>query len=184
MYASWAYALAQVIIEIPYLFAETVMFTVITYPMIGYYGSAYKVFWYFYAMFCTLLYFNYLGMLLVAMTPSFPIAAILQSAFYSMFSLFAGFLVPKPQIPKWWIWFYYLMPTSWSLNGMLSSQYGDIEKDIKIFGEKKTAAAFLRDYFGYHHDELPLVAVVLILFPLVFACLFTLCIQKLNFQRR
>nr|GLL29395.1 pleiotropic drug resistance protein 3-like isoform X1 [Ipomoea trifida] len=184
MYASWAYALAQVIIEIPYLFAETVMFTVITYPMIGYYGSAYKVFWYFYAMFCTLLYFNYLGMLLVAMTPSFPIAAILQSAFYSMFSLFAGFLVPKPQIPKWWIWFYYLMPTSWSLNGMLSSQYGDIEKDIKIFGEKKTAAAFLRDYFGYHHDELPIVAVVLILFPLVFAFLFTLCIQKLNFQRR
>nr|GMD03526.1 pleiotropic drug resistance protein 3 [Ipomoea batatas] len=96
MYASWAYALAQVIIEIPYLFAETVVFTAITYPMIGYYGSAYKVFWYFYVMFCTLLYFNYLGMLLVAMTPSFPIAVILQSGFYNMFSLFSGFLVPKP----------------------------------------------------------------------------------------
>nr|GLL29394.1 pleiotropic drug resistance protein 3-like isoform X1 [Ipomoea trifida] len=184
MYASWAYALAQVIIEIPYLFAETVVFTAITYPMIGYCGSAYKVFWYFYVMFCTLLYFNYLGMLLVAMTPSFPIAVILQSGFYNMFSLFSGFLVPKPQIPKWWIWFYYLIPTSWSLNGMLSSQYGDIEKDIKVFGEKKTVAAFLRDYFGYHHDQLPIVAVVLILFPLGFACLFTLCIQKLNFQRR
>ncbi|XP_019169567.1 PREDICTED: pleiotropic drug resistance protein 3-like isoform X1 [Ipomoea nil] len=184
MYASWAYALAQVIVEIPYLFAQTVVFTGITYPMIGYYGSAHKVLWYFYAMFCTLLYFNYLGMLLIAMTPSFHIAATLQSAFYSMFNLFAGLMIRKPQIPKWWVWFYYLIPTSWSLNCMLSSQYGDVEEEIMVFGEKKTVAAFLRDYFGYHHHQLPIVAAMLILFPLLFACLFTLCIQKLNFQRR
>nr|GLL29378.1 pleiotropic drug resistance protein 3-like [Ipomoea trifida] len=96
MYASWAYALAQVIIEIPYLFAQTVLYTAITYPMIGYYGSAHKVLWYFYAMFCSQMYFKYLGMLLVAMTPSFHIAATLQSPFYSMFNLFAGFMICKP----------------------------------------------------------------------------------------
>nr|GMD03507.1 pleiotropic drug resistance protein 3 [Ipomoea batatas] len=184
MYASRAYALAQVIIEIPYLFAQTVLYTAITYPMIGYYGSAHKVLWYFYAMFCSQMYFKYLGMLLVAMTPSFHIAATLQSPFYSMFNLFAGFMICKPQIPKWWIWFYYLIPTSWSLNCMLSSQYGDIEEEIMVFGEKKTVAAFLRDYYGYHHHQLPIVAAMLILFPLFFASLFTLCIQKLNFQRR
>ncbi|KAI7979746.1 Pleiotropic drug resistance protein 3 [Camellia lanceoleosa] len=76
MYGSWAYALAQVTIEIPYLLAISITFVVTTYPMIGYYWSAYKVFWYFYAMFFTLLYFSYLGMLLIAMTPSFPVAAI------------------------------------------------------------------------------------------------------------
>nr|AEO22188.1 ABCG subfamily transporter protein [Solanum tuberosum] len=43
MYASWAYALAQVAIEIPYLLAQALAFTVITYPMIGYYWSAHKV---------------------------------------------------------------------------------------------------------------------------------------------
>ncbi|KAE9446714.1 hypothetical protein C3L33_21400, partial [Rhododendron williamsianum] len=79
MYGSWAYALAQVTIEVPYLLAQAIVFSIITYPMIGYYWSAYKVFWYFYTMFCTLLYFTYLGMLLIAMTPSFPVAAILQS---------------------------------------------------------------------------------------------------------
>ncbi|KAG6408667.1 hypothetical protein SASPL_131685 [Salvia splendens] len=105
MYASWAYSAAQVIVEIPYLFAQSVVFTVITYPMIGYYWTAYKVFFYIYTMFCTLLYFTYLGMLLIAITPSFPVAAISQSAFYTMFNLFAGFLVPHPQIPRWWIWF-------------------------------------------------------------------------------
>ncbi|KAK6119085.1 hypothetical protein DH2020_047171 [Rehmannia glutinosa] len=184
MYASWAYSAAQVIIEIPYLFAQAIAFTVITYPMIGYYWSAYKVFWYFYTMFCTLLYFTYLGMMLVSITPSFPVAAISQSAFYTMFNLFAGFLIPHPQIPRWWIWFYYAVPTSWSLNGILTSQYGDIEKEIIVFGETKTVAAFLRDYFGYRHDLLPLVAVMLILYPVVFASLFAYCIGKLNFQRR
>ncbi|KAI8531760.1 hypothetical protein RHMOL_Rhmol11G0160500 [Rhododendron molle] len=184
MYGSWAYALAQVTIEVPYLLAQAIVFSIITYPMIGYYWSAYKVFWYFYAMFCTLLYFTYVGMLLIAMTPSFPVAAILQSLFYVMFNLFSGFLIPLPQIPKWWVWMYYLTPTSWTLRGMLTSQYGDIQKNITVFGETKTVSAFLRDYFGYHHDELPIAGVVLIMYPIIFASLFAFCIEKLNFQRR
>ncbi|KAJ9681662.1 hypothetical protein PVL29_017853 [Vitis rotundifolia] len=152
--------------------------------MIGYYWSVYKIFWYFYAMFCTLLYYNYLGMLLVAMTPSFPVASILSSAFYTIFNLFAGFLIPQPQVPKWWLWLFYLTPTSWSITGMLTSQYGDIHRDILVFGETKTVATFLKDYFGFHHDRLAVVAVILIAFPLAFAFLFTYCIQRLNFQRR
>ncbi|GFP80386.1 pleiotropic drug resistance protein 3 [Phtheirospermum japonicum] len=158
MYASWAYSAAQVIIEIPYLLAQTIAFTVITYPMIGFYWSAYK------------------------------------GVFFTLFNLFAGFLIPHPwrrvivfyiqQIPGWWIWLYYAVPTSWSLNGMLTSQYGDIEEKILVLGETKTVAAFLRDYFGYRHDLLPLVAVMLILYPIVFAALFAYCIGKLNFQKR
>ncbi|KAM3752307.1 hypothetical protein ACB098_03G007800 [Castanea mollissima] len=169
MYSSWAYSLAQVIVEIPYLFIKTAIFVTTSYPMIGYYGSAYKLFWYFYTIFCSLLSFNYLGMLLVSLTPNFIVAAILASAFYTTFNLFAGFLIPK----LWWIWMYYLTPTSWSLNGMLTSQYGDINKKTVIFGETKTAVAFLEDYFGFHHDHLAIVAVVLIAFPIVFASLFS-----------
>ncbi|XP_073149762.1 pleiotropic drug resistance protein 3-like [Henckelia pumila] len=184
MYTSWAFSAAQVIIEIPYLLAQAVAYTVITYPLIGYQWTAHKVFWYFYSMFTTLLYFTYLGMMMVSITPSFPVAAILQSTFYTMFNLFAGFLIPRPQIPKWWLWLYYVIPTSWSLNGMLTSQFGDIEKPITVFGETKTVAAFLRDYFGFHHNQLPLVGVVLFLYPIFFAALFAICIGKLNFQRR
>ncbi|KAG2694531.1 hypothetical protein I3760_08G149600 [Carya illinoinensis] len=184
MYSSWAHSLAQVIVEIPYLFFETALFVTISYPMIGYYGSAYKVFWYFYAIFCSLLYFNYLGMLLVSLTPNFLVAAILCPAFYTIFNLFSGFLMPEPKIPKWWIWLYYLAPTSWSLNGMLTSQYGDINKVITVFGETKTVAAFLEDYFGFHHDHLAVVAVVLMAFPLVFASMFSYFVGRLNFLRR
>ncbi|XVF47847.1 hypothetical protein PTKIN_Ptkin03bG0143400 [Pterospermum kingtungense] len=96
MYSSYAYALAQVAIEVPYLFTQAVVFVIITYSMIGYYGSAYKVFWYLYAMFSTLLCFNFLGMLLVSLTPDVAIAGALTSFCYPMLNLFSGFLIPKP----------------------------------------------------------------------------------------
>ncbi|KAF7818005.1 pleiotropic drug resistance protein 3-like [Senna tora] len=184
MYSSWAYSLAQLGVEVPYLFIQAVLYVAITYPMIGYYGSAYKVFWCFYVIFCTFLYYNYLGMMLVSLTPTYMLAAIITSVFYTTFNLFAGFLIPKHHIPKWWIWLYYITPTSWSTNGLLSSQFGDVDKNILVFEEIKSVSAFLKDYFGFQHDQLALVACLLIAFPLLFAFLFSFCIGHLNFQRR
>ncbi|TXG48920.1 hypothetical protein EZV62_024795 [Acer yangbiense] len=184
MYSPWAYALAQVTVEIPYLLVQAVTYVIVTYPMIGYYGSTYKIFWNFYGMFTTLLYFNYLGMVLVSLTPNFMIASILSSVFYTLFNLFAGFVIPQPKIPKWWIWLYYLTPTSWTLNGMLTSQYGDTDKEITVFGETKPIGSFLEDYFGFHHDQLAITAVVLIAFPVILASLFAYFIGRLNFLKR
>nr|XP_017234537.1 PREDICTED: pleiotropic drug resistance protein 3-like [Daucus carota subsp. sativus]XP_017234538.1 PREDICTED: pleiotropic drug resistance protein 3-like [Daucus carota subsp. sativus] len=184
MYAPWAYGLAQVTIEVPYIFVLSFVYVIITYPMIGYYWSAYKVLWYLYSIFCTLMYFTYMGMMLVSLTPSYPLAAIISSSSYTMLNLFSGFIIPQPQIPKWWLWLYYLMPTSWTLNGMLSSQYGDLEDEIIVFGETKTVAAFLEDYFRFHRHRLPLVGAMLILYPIVFASIFAYAIGRFNFQKR
>ncbi|XVF38963.1 hypothetical protein REPUB_Repub20aG0148300 [Reevesia pubescens] len=184
MYSSWAYSFAQVLVEIPCLFILAIIYVIITYPMIGYYWSVYKIFWSFYSMFCTLLYFNYLGMMLVSLTPNIQVASIVASSAYTMLNLFSGFIIPKPQIPKWWLWLYYICPTSWALHGMLTSQYGDIEKEIVAFGETKTVAAFIEDYFGFHHNFLGIVAVLLFIFPVLFATLFAYFIGRLNFQRR
>ncbi|GLT42699.1 hypothetical protein SLA2020_166850 [Shorea laevis] len=184
MYSSWAYSLSQVIIEIPYIFLEAVLFSMITYPAINFYKSAYKVFWYLYAMFCTLLYFKYLGMMLVSLTPTSQVAAIFASFSYTLLSLFSGYLIPEPQIPKWWVWAYWICPSSWSLKGIVASQYADVSKVITAFGEQKTISAFLESQQGYKHQDLPIIAIVLLAFPLFFASIFAYCISKLNFQRR
>ncbi|KAG1326103.1 Pleiotropic drug resistance protein 3 [Cocos nucifera] len=96
MYSPWAYSFAQVVIEIPYVFLQVVLFAIITYPAIGYYWTAYKFLWFLYTMFCTLLYFVYLGMFLVSLTPNVQFAYILASFFYTLLSLFSGFIVPAP----------------------------------------------------------------------------------------
>ncbi|KAL2941741.1 Pleiotropic drug resistance protein 3 [Bienertia sinuspersici] len=158
MYSSWAYTFAQVTVELPYLLAIALIFTSITYPMIGYYLSAYKVFWYFYAMTCTLMYFNYMGMMLISLTPNQQLAISLSSPIYALMNLFSGFLIPQP--------------------------YGDITEEITVFDTTKTVASFIEDYFGFRHNHLGLVAAMLIIFPLTFASLFAFFIGKLNFQKR
>ncbi|CAK7326251.1 unnamed protein product [Dovyalis caffra] len=184
MYSSWAYSLAQVLVEVPYLLIEAILYVIITYPMIGYSLSAYKIFWSFYSMFCMLLFFNYLGMLLISLTPNIQVASNLAAFAYTTLNFFSGFIVPKPDIPKWWLCLYYICSSSWTLNGMLASQYGDVNKEISVFGKTMTVADFIGDYFGFHHNFLGVVGVVLIIFPIVTASLFAYFIGRLNFQRR
>lgn len=88
------------------------------------------------------------------------------------------------RIPNWWKWLYYICPTAWSLNGLLTSQYGDLTKEMTAFGKNTTVDAFMRDYYGFHHNQLNIVALTMAYFPLVLASLFSLSIWKLNFQRR
>lgn len=87
---------SQIIAEVPYIFFQTAIFIMVTYPMVEYYGSVYKIFCYFYMMFCSLLYFNYLGMLLMLLTPNYMVAAILSSAYHTMLNLFSGFFILEP----------------------------------------------------------------------------------------
>ncbi|KAL0927352.1 hypothetical protein M5K25_001515 [Dendrobium thyrsiflorum] len=184
MYSCKAYAFAQVVVEIPCTFTLVAIYVISTYPTIGYYWSVYKIIWYFYTMFCALLYFNYMGMLMMSLSRSTQVASVLLAACCTMLNLFSGFLMPKPHIPKWWIWLYWICPTSWTLNSLLTSQYGDVTTEIIAFGETKTVTKFLTQHYGFHPNQSCLVAFVIACFPLIFASLFFYYVGKLNFQRR
>ncbi|KAJ8771739.1 hypothetical protein K2173_026916 [Erythroxylum novogranatense] len=184
MYSSWAYSIAKVTIELPYVFLEALFFVVMTYPAIGFYGSATKVLWFFYATFCMLLYYTYLGMFMVSISPNAKLATILAAASFTILNLFSGFLIPGPAIPKWWRWCYWISPTSWTLNALVTPQYGDIGEHITVFGETKPMNSFLENYYGYDRAKLPLIAFLQAAFPVLFASLFAVSIAKLNFQRR
>jgi len=86
--------------EIPYVLMQTVLFVLIAYPMIGYAWEATKFFWFLYTMFCTLLYYVYLGMMTVSLTPNIQVASILTSLFYNIQDLMAGYIVPAPVSPS------------------------------------------------------------------------------------
>ena len=74
---------------------------------------------------------------------------------------------------------------SWTLNVFFTTQFGDdTDTMVNVFGETKSIAVFMEDYFGFHRDLLPLSAIALAAFPVLFAVLFGYNISKLNFQRR
>eukprot|EP01018_Ginkgo_biloba_P025422 Gb_41757 [translate_table: standard] len=121
-----------------------------------------KFCWFLFINFYTFLYFTYYGMMAVAVTPNHQVASIVAAAFYSLFNLFSGFFIPRPKIPKWWIWYYWICPVAWTVYGLIASQYGDITDIIQINGkERMPLNLFVEDYFGYRDDFLGTVAVVL-----------------------
>ncbi|XP_058112242.1 pleiotropic drug resistance protein 1-like isoform X3 [Magnolia sinica] len=181
MYSALAYAFGQVVIEIPYVMVQTLVYGLIVYSMIGFEWTATKFFWYLFLMYFTLLYYTYFGMMTVGLTPNHNIAAIISVAFYSLWNLFSGFLVPRMRIPVWWRWYYWACPIAWTLYGQIASQFGDVEDTIDT---GVTVKAFVKSYYGFRHDFLGVVAVMVIVFGVVFAFIFAFSIKVLNFQKR
>ena len=96
MYSALPYAFAQVLVEIPYVLAQAVVYSLIVYAMIGFEWTAAKFFWYLFFQFCCFLYMTYYGMMTVAITPNASIAAIIAASFYGIFNLFSGYIIPRP----------------------------------------------------------------------------------------
>ena len=55
---------------------------------------------------------------------------------------------------------------------------GYVDKEIIVFIETRALPSFIEDYFGFHHDGLPIFAAILIIYPLVLAFLFCILYRK------
>ncbi|KAL7112063.1 hypothetical protein ACP275_05G129600 [Erythranthe tilingii] len=181
MYSALPYAFSQFLIEIPYVFVQSLIYGVIVYSMMGFDWTAEKFFWFIYFMFFSLLYFVLYGMMTVAVTPNHNIAAIISSFFYSLWNLFSGFIIPRPRIPIWWRWYYWATPLSYTLYGLLVSQFGQVQEQMDS-GE--TVENFLKNYYGFEYDMLGMVAGILLGFVVLFTFIFAYSIRAFNFQRR
>ncbi|KAL3630027.1 transcription factor [Castilleja foliolosa] len=181
MYSALPYAFSQFLIEIPYVFAQSIIYGLIVYSMMGFDWTAEKFFWFIYFLFFSLLYFVLYGMMTVAVTPNHNVATIISSFFYALWNLFCGFIVPRPRIPVWWRWYYWATPMAYTLYGFAITQYGEIQ-DVMDSGQ--TVENFLRDYFGFENNMLGLVAGVLLGFVVLFTIIFAYSIKTLNFQKR
>lgn len=86
------------------------------------------------------------------------------------------------RIPIWWRWYYWACPLSWTLYGLVVSQFGDVQEVMT--DTNVTVAKFVSDYFGYDYDFLGAAAGGIIGFAVLFAFVFALSIKILNFQQR
>ncbi|XP_050384706.1 pleiotropic drug resistance protein 1-like isoform X2 [Argentina anserina] len=181
MYSALAYAFAQVTIELPYVLVQALVYGVITYLMIGFERKFVKFFWYIFFTYFSLAYFTFYGMMTVAVTPNYQIASIVSTLFYGAWNLFAGFIIPRPKLPIWWRWYYWACPIAWTLYGLVVSQFGDLDD---LLDSDETVNQFLRQYFGFKHDFLGVVAVVVVGIAVLFAFVFAFSIKTFNFQKR
>lgn len=75
---------------------------------------------------------------------------------------------------------------AWSLYGLLTSQYGDDNKLLKLSDGTHLVPVrqLLNSVFGYRHDFLGISAIMVVGFSVFFAVIFAFAIKSFNFQRR
>ncbi|ERN20480.1 hypothetical protein AMTR_s00068p00162220 [Amborella trichopoda] len=192
MYSALPYAIAQIIIEIPYILVQALLYGVIVYAMIAFEWTTAKFFSYMFFM-----YFTYFGMMTIAMTPDNNIASVVFGAFNGTWNLFSGFFIPRAvgpkarlrpeSLPAWWRWYAWACPVAWTLYGLVASQFGDVHTTFEDAGasfKNETVAEFVNDYYGFDHNFLGAVAAMTIGFTVLFAFIFAFSVKVLNFQKR
>ncbi|XP_043723662.1 ABC transporter G family member 31-like [Telopea speciosissima] len=184
LYSPFPYAMAQGLIEIPYIVIQTLIFAFITYFMINFERTIVKFLLYVLFMFLTFTYFTFYGIMAVGLTPNLQLAAVISSAFYSLWNLLSGFLVPQPYIPGWWIWFYYICPLAWTLRGIITSQLGDVETMLVAPGFEGTVKEYLNVSLGFKSGMIGVSVAVLIGFSFLFFVVYAVSVKVFNFQKR
>ncbi|CAL5033830.1 unnamed protein product [Urochloa decumbens] len=185
MYSPLSYAFAQTCVEVIYNILQGILYTVLIYAMIGYDWKVDKFFYFLFFITASLNYFTLFGMMLVACTPSALLANILISFALPLWNLFAGFLIARPAIPIWWRWFYWANPVSWTIYGVMASQFGENGGSFSGPGGKPVVVnRFLKDNLGIQHDFLGYVVLVHFAYIIVFFLVFGYSIKFFNFQKR
>jgi ABC-type multidrug transport system permease subunit len=67
----------------------------------------------------------YLGMMMVTVTPNITMGITFGATVLGAWFLFAGLVIPRPAMPDWWFWLYYLTPSSYSVYAVVADQLGD-----------------------------------------------------------
>ncbi|CAI0540635.1 unnamed protein product [Linum tenue] len=87
-------------------------------------------------------------------------------------------------IPVWWIWFYYICPIAWTLQGIISSQLGNVETIIQGQGFQVSVKDYLKANYDYGTNKIGPSIAVLLVFNLLFFSVFAVSVKFINFQRR
>ncbi|KAF6262511.1 ATP-binding cassette transporter [Scenedesmus sp. NREL 46B-D3] len=185
MYSPLPFAVAQVLVELPYVVLQSLLYGTITYLLVHFELSAAKFWWYILFTFLTLLFFTYYGMMSVAISPNIQLASIMSSSVYSLWFLLAGFFIPYAAMPPWWAWYYWLNPLSYMLYGIITSQLGDVTSTVIVApGQMSTVQELLRTMLGFDSSFVGWCALIMAGFILAFCAAIIAAMRFFNFQRR
>ncbi|OWY91456.1 Pleiotropic drug resistance protein transporter, partial [Phytophthora megakarya] len=70
---------------------------------------------------------------LTSMAPNFNIAKPLSTFSITFYVVFAGFIVPRGQIPDFFIWIYWINPLAWCLRAVAVNQYRSPKFDVCVY---------------------------------------------------
>eukprot|EP00667_Euglena_gracilis_P000129 EG_transcript_129 len=167
--------LAMGLTELPYITWNCAVMTCIFYWMAGLNPDPVAFFSWFLVFWLYVGYFTCLGLFLGCLLPTQELATVVVSTTNLFGSLLCGFMLPKDSIPWWWRWLYYLNPTMYAVQAILSSQFycnSDQSNNCPMFtqhtisGDSQVVAVwgYVQDAFDLNYEDRWLYVGLLVVF--------------------
>lgn len=127
-YRPSAVTLARVLVDIPVLFPQVVVFSIIMYFMCGLDVEASKFFIYLLFVYITTIAITALYRMFAALSPAIDDAVRFSGIALNILIIFTGYVIPKPQLLGnviWFGWLYYINPLSYSFEAVLTNEFSN-----------------------------------------------------------
>ncbi|XP_047317757.1 ABC transporter G family member 23 [Impatiens glandulifera] len=118
-----SYIIANTIIFLPFLFAVALLFSIPVYWLVGLNPSLPAFSFFVFLVWMIVLMASSLVMFLSAVSPDFISGNSLICTVLGAFFLFSGYFIPKKNIPKYWIFMYYVSIYRYPLDSMITNEY-------------------------------------------------------------
>ncbi|CAH0515637.1 unnamed protein product [Peronospora belbahrii] len=206
-YNAFWYFVGSTVVEIPYVFGGTLVYTSIFFPLVQFTGF-YIFIMYWINTSLLILMLTYMGQMFVYLLPSEEVAGIIGIMVNSIFFLFMGFSPPADLIPQGYKWLYTITPQRFSLailgalvfadcpdepiydqgTGTWSNVGSEIGcqplENAPISSGPITVKQFTEDTFGMKYDEIWTSFIIVIAFIVAFRVIALVGLRFVNSQKR
>jgi len=188
MYGPGAVAIVSGLVEVPYLLTQGLIMSVVAYWMIGFEAIAWKFFYFFLLFTLSITMSCFLGQFLVYATPSPVLAQLLATTMTQLFVLFCGFLSPYPTMPEGWKWMNRIVPTTWTMYGLMTSQVGDSDVPMapgsSTDPDIQTVSEYVEWLFGYENSFIWWCPLILFGYCVFLRVAIAVVLKHVNFLKR
>ncbi|KAG7377677.1 hypothetical protein PHYBOEH_000745 [Phytophthora boehmeriae] len=167
----FSYVIANFLGALPGIFLIAVISTLLVHYLAGL--NSYGIF--LLTVFLSLVVAESLMHLIAACVPHFIIGMALGAAVFGWFILCMGLFVPRPAIPNYWIWAYYLGFMSYGFEALMHNQFDNESSD-------ESRAILSR--FGFENADLGRDLAILAANAVAFEIIFAVILYKYHTGRR
>ena len=122
-----AYALAQVLADVPIIFLQIACFDIVIYFLSGLQRTASQFFINYLVLYFTTMstyaFFRMMG----SLVPSLDAATALSGVAIQALVVYAGYIIPRPSMHPWLYWLYYLNPLAYGFEALMTNEFYNLE---------------------------------------------------------
>lgn len=126
-YSVLPYAVSHWLVAIPFIFLVAIIFSTFSYYMMELNPAAESFFYFLLVLAVSLVCAEGMVTAISTVVPSFIVGIAMGAGLFGMYMLVCGFFVRYSNIPKYWIWFHYIVFHKYAFEGFMVNEFAGSE---------------------------------------------------------